>query len=396
MTQPESDETFSQPARLSGATLLAATGIFAAVAAFVVAWEMFFILFLGILFGVFLTKSAGSLSRVLPLSYPARVGAVTTLLLVLAIGSLLIFGVRAGHQLADADKHLLAAQEKLEQAAADYPAVYSVLSSTPLIGRFLGPSESKTDDEADASSQPEDTKSAADAKSSAPSQTETSGLTSGTISKVAGTGLQAVFGLFQTSFGLAVNSLLIFFVGLFLSLAPETYRDGVVVLFPQPRRERTRDVLNIAGETLWHWLIGRGGSMLVTGLGAVALLTLAGVPMGAMLGLATGVLTFVPNIGSLVALILAILFALPMGQGTVAIVFVGYLVLQLVESYVITPLIQQQQVSLPPALLISFQALMGVLFGFLGAAVASPLLAACKTLTMEVYVKDVLGGEDER
>ncbi len=396
MTQSDSDETFSQPVRLSAVMLLAAIGMFAAVAAFVIAWEMFFILFLGLLFGVFLTKSAASLSQVLPLSYSARVGVVTTLLLVLAIGSLLTFGLRAGHQLADADKHLSAAQEKLQQAATDYPAVYSVLASTPLVGRFLGSPESKTDEDADASSQPADAKSATDTESSAGAETETSGLTSGTISKVAGRGLEAVFGLFQTSFGLAVNSLLIFFVGLFLSLAPETYRDGIVVLFPQPRRERTRDVLNIVGETLWHWLIGRGGSMLVTGLGAVALLTLAGVPMGAMLGLATGVLTFVPNIGSLVALVLAILFALPLGQGTVAIVFVGYLVLQLVESYVITPLIQQQQVSLPPALLISFQALMGVLFGFLGAAVASPLLAACKSLTREVYVNDVLGSEDER
>lgn len=53
----------------------------------------------------------------------------------------------------------------------------------------------------------------------------------------------------------------------------------------------------MVGDTLWHWLIGRFGSMLVTGGGAAALLVLAGVPMGLMLGVATGVLTFIPMIG---------------------------------------------------------------------------------------------------
>ena len=67
--------------------------------------------------------------------------------------------------------------------------------------------------------------------------------------------------------------------------------------------------------------------------------------------------------------------------------FIG---LQLVESCLITPLIQEQQVSLPPALLMSFQAIMGVLFGFLGAMVASPLLAASKVIVQELYVKDYL------
>jgi predicted PurR-regulated permease PerM len=67
--------------------------------------------------------------------------------------------------------------------------------------------------------------------------------------------------------------------------------------------------------------------------------------------------------------------------------------LQLIESYVVTPLIQQRQVSLPPALLIAFQVVMGVLFGFLGAAVASPLLAAAKIGIEESYVKDILESE---
>ena len=53
-------------------------------------------------------------------------------------------------------------------------------------------------------------------------------------------------------------------------------------------------------------------------------------------------------------------------------------------------MIQQKQVSIQPALLIAFQAVLGLLFGFLGAAVASPLLAATKVGVEEAYIKDVL------
>ena len=131
-------------------------------------------------------------------------------------------------------------------------------------------------------------------------------------------------------------------------------------------------------------------TMAITGAGAWLLLMVLGVPLAMTLGVATAMLTFIPNIGAFVSLLLAILFALPQGGETVAFVVVGYILLQIVESYIITPLIQEKQVAVLPALLISFQAIMGVLFGFLGAAVASPLLAATKVVVEEAYIKDVL------
>ena len=152
--------------------------------------------------------------------------------------------------------------------------------------------------------------------------------------------------------------------------------------------------MNEVGDTLWRWLLGRFGSMLVTGIGAALLLWLIGVPMAFSLGIMTGLLTFIPNIGAAIALALAMLFALPQGTTTAALVLPAYLGLQLVESYVVTPLIQKRQVEIPPALLISFQAVMGVWFGILGAAVASPLLAALKVSIERLYVEDVLEAEE--
>ena len=104
--------------------------------------------------------------------------------------------------------------------------------------------------------------------------------------------------VFTTTFGLVVNSMLIFFVGLLLALSPATYRDGVVKLVPPSKRERATQVMNEIGDTLWRWLLERFGSMLVTGMGAAALLWMIGVPMAGSLGIVTGLLTFIPNIGA--------------------------------------------------------------------------------------------------
>ncbi|ODN71997.1 AI-2E family transporter [Methylobrevis pamukkalensis] len=68
--------------------------------------------------------------------------------------------------------------------------------------------------------------------------------------------------------------------------------------------------------------------------------------------------------------------------------------MQTLESYAITPLIQQERVSLPPALIISIQLLMGVLFGILGLALATPMAALGLTLVRETYVRRYLERED--
>lgn len=356
------------------------TIVFTLAVAFVLATEIILILILGGVFGVFLTKLAAWISGKLPLGYRGSLALVVTLLLLLAAGGTALFFVQINHQI---DK----AQQKIDEGMADlgrlveqYPAVRSTVASTPYISDALGVEKSARS-KGQGSSQ-ENPQSDAEAAQ---------GMQIPDIPQPVQQAASTVGRLFQTTFGLVVNSLLIFFVGLFLAVSPSTYRDGLVQLVPLPKRARVKQVLNAVGETLWRWLLGRFGSMLATGLGAFLLLLALGVPMASTLGIVTALLTFIPNIGAAIALALAMLFALPQGMGIVGAVFAGYLVLQLVESYLITPLIQQQAVSLPPAMLIAFQAIMGVLFGFIGAAVASPLLAAGKTMVQMLYVEDYLG-----
>jgi predicted PurR-regulated permease PerM len=61
-----------------------------------------------------------------------------------------------------------------------------------------------------------------------------------------------------------------------------------------------------------------------------------------------------------------------------------------VESYVVTPLIQQRTISMPPALTLAMQLVAAVLLGMLGLALATPLTAAGIVLIRELYVKGML------
>ncbi len=180
------------------------------------------------------------------------------------------------------------------------------------------------------------------------------------------------------------------FLGLYMAMQPAHYRGGLVRLFPPRRRRRIDEVLLKIGDALWAWTLGRLAAMALIAIGSTAGLWMIGIPLPVTLGVIAGFLNFVPNLGPLLASIPPILFGLQQGGNSALYVAGFYLALQVLESYCITPLIDQQQVRLPPALTLAGQLLLGMVAGFMGLLLATPLLAAAHVLVRELYVKDIL------
>jgi len=124
----------------------------------------------------------------------------------------------------------------------------------------------------------------------------------------------------------------------------------------------------------------------LTGLG----LWLLGIPLALTLALLAAVLTFVPYVGAIVSAIPALLLGLVHSPTMVLYVAILYVIVQLVEGYLLTPLIQQETVALPPALTIASLVLFGALFGPLGLMLGTPLAAVGLVLVRMAYVEDVL------
>src|SRR5690606_34972277 len=134
----------------------------------------------------------------------------------------------------------------------------------------------------------------------------------------------------------------ILFIGIYIAVNPQLYRRGIVLLVPPDRRPRAEQVLDRLADTLWWWTIGRLASMSIIGVFTTIGLWMLNIPLPIPLGVVAAILTFVPNIGPVVAVIPPVLLAFTQGPLTALYVVIFYIVLQLLESYLITPLIQQR------------------------------------------------------
>jgi predicted PurR-regulated permease PerM len=179
-------------------------------------------------------------------------------------------------------------------------------------------------------------------------------------------------------------------VSIFLAAAPDRYIRGILRMVPIRRRERIGEVIYAAGYTLRWWLVGQVFSMLVVGIIWGTGLAIIGVPLAFGLGVLAGLFEFIPTIGPMLGLLPALLLAVVESPQMALYVLGLYAVLQTIEGNVLTPLVQQRVVHLPPVLTISAQVFFAWRLGPIGLIVAVPLVAIVVVVVQMLYVKDVL------
>ena len=195
----------------------------------------------------------------------------------------------------------------------------------------------------------------------------------------------------SSTINLIASFFIVLFIAIYLSFEPEIYLNGFVKLFPIDRRKRICEVLLEVGQALKWWLLGRIASMAIVGVLTVIGLLILSVPMAFSLGFIAGLLTFIPNIGPILAAVPAVLIGFTISPQTAFYVILLYVIVQAIENYLITPFIQQKTVHLPPALALAIQVIAGVLFGFLGLTLSAPLAAGAMVALNRLYIQDVLG-----
>ena len=191
-----------------------------------------------------------------------------------------------------------------------------------------------------------------------------------------------------TVLGGITNLFMILIIGLFIAVEPRLYERGIAWMMPSETRERFYRTSDRMGYTLRRLMAGRLIGMAVEGVGTWLLLMLGGVPMAALLGLLTGILAFLPNIGAIISGILIVLVGFSAGteQGFWAIAV--YVIVQVVDGYLIVPYVARKTVDLAPALVLGAQLIFGALFGLLGLALADPIVAMIKAVLDQKSVDD--------
>lgn len=217
-----------------------------------------------------------------------------------------------------------------------------------------------------------------------------------------GNGFQGMAGNVAMSFGSGLaDALLILVGGIFLAASPSFYRTGAIKLVPEQRRHQLWEALDASGKALRLWLKAQLLTMLLVGTVTGVGLWLIGVPSWFALALLAALLEFVPYVGPIAAAVPAILLAAAVDPQTALFTIGLYVLVQQLEGYVFSPLIQQWAVDLPGALLLFSLLACGTLFGAIGIIFAAPLTVVIFVLVKKLYVREALDtatpipGEDQ-
>lgn len=192
--------------------------------------------------------------------------------------------------------------------------------------------------------------------------------------------------VFRSTFGVLGDLYIILFIGIFFTVSPKIYTDGIVQLVPAAGKGKAKHVLAELGKNLKKWLKGKLFAMLIVFILTSIGLLIMGIPMWLALAVIAGILNFIPNFGPLLALLPAVLIGLTQSPTTALWVASLYIVVQVLESNFITPMVQQRLINVPPAMIIIAQLLVAPLAGAWGLVLATPLLVIIMVLVKELYI----------
>jgi predicted PurR-regulated permease PerM len=192
----------------------------------------------------------------------------------------------------------------------------------------------------------------------------------------------------------AVSSLaMIVVIGVFVAIEPRLYERGVAWMLPIDKRADFYVTAEKMGRTLRLLMAGRLLGMAVEGVFTGIFAGIVGIPMAALIGVLTGLLAFLPNIGAIVSGVLLILVGFSAGFDTGIWAVVIYATVQTIDGYLIVPMVAKRSVDLAPALVLGAQLLFGAIFGVLGLALADPMVAMIKVLLERRSINAAEGAE---
>ena len=192
----------------------------------------------------------------------------------------------------------------------------------------------------------------------------------GSVSEVT-SAVGGLIGWMTTAFGIVV-------LGIYIAAEPKLYQRGFAWLLPQNERTRFETTATAMGHSLRRLLAGRLLGMALEGVTTGILLAIWGVPMAGLLGLLTGLLAFIPNIGAPISGTLMVLVGFSDSTNSGLYCIGVYLAVQILDGNVVVPMVARRTADLAPALVLGMQLIMGTLFGILGLMLADPLVVMLK------------------
>lgn len=348
------------------------------------AHPLFLVAFLGVLFGLAVSSGVDRLTR---WRIPRGVGAA--LIVITFIGALVGFGAGVAPVLRTQGVEL---RKKLPESIDRLDRWISAKQNGPFAQAMRGsqaPAPVATVPPAPVDS----VRNAADsaAKASAPAAADSTATLRDRIGTQLSHMTKYLFPVLSSTVAVIAGLLVIIFISIYIASDPGLYHRGLMAMFPHRHRKRAGHVLTAMAAMLRRWLVTQLIAMGTIGVVTTSVLLVLHVKAAFALGVIAGLLEFVPTVGPIMSALPAIAMAFLDSPEKALIVGIAYIGIQFLENHILIPLLMKGGVDLPPVLTILAQALMAMLFGFLGLMCAVPLLAAAMVAVKMLYVDRVIG-----
>jgi len=187
-------------------------------------------------------------------------------------------------------------------------------------------------------------------------------------------------GFFHRFMGTVGSTLTVLVLTMYLMADLPRVRDRFVRLFPDRRRSRAAEIVDVMVDKVGGYMIGNITISVFAGTTSFICLEWVGVPFALPLAVTVAITDLIPLIGATLGAALCVtvsLFTVGLWPKTV-VVAVFFILYQQVENYLLVPRVFRNTVNLPAVVVLLVALLGGSLFGLAGTLMAIPIAATVK------------------
>jgi predicted PurR-regulated permease PerM len=166
----------------------------------------------------------------------------------------------------------------------------------------------------------------------------------------------------------------------------EKAKENLTLLFPQIYRKNIAHIIGIVDQKVGAYIRGTLLKSVFVGLLTWLGLTLLGMRFALLLGILAGALNIILYIGPVLAAVPALLLSIIPGSPNFFLVLLLYIVVQVLDGFVFTPVLLGKAVDLSPLTVVVVILIGGQLLGVPGIILAVPITAILKVLLLHYYI----------
>jgi predicted PurR-regulated permease PerM len=181
----------------------------------------------------------------------------------------------------------------------------------------------------------------------------------------------------------SLNFLLVLvYVFLFL-LYRNKFTDFIMMYVNHDKLQNAKTILNKLSKVVYQYLWGRAQVMALLAISYYITFIIFGLPYAVLLTIFGAIITIIPYLGPFISGLMPILFAVIFIENlrTVLLFSIIIIIIQLIESYVLEPLIIGKEVKLNPLIVIIAVIMGGLMWGIAGMILFVPIFAIVKIIS---------------